>query len=175
MKNCIQQVQQHLKIRSIEGLITITLLFVLSACALPDYLGWRSQVNRSITVIELRQNRERWAGRNIPNYRYALQIICFCPPEFRQAVVIEVRDNTMVSITSALDSTPVDSQGFEHTDTIDKLFGIIQEALDNEAYSIEAKYDPDFGYPRRIFIDYEERTADEEMGYEIINFEVIEE
>jgi hypothetical protein len=132
-------------------------------------------LNRLITPIELRQNRERWVDHNIANYRYTLQTHCLCPPEYGQLVVIEVRDNRMVSITSALDSSSVDNQGFDHIDTIEKLFNIIQDAIDNDAYNIEVSYDPDFGYPRQVSIDYEEKIADEEMRYEVINFEVIEE
>ncbi len=170
-----QKDQPYLKKRFLEWLIAIVLLLVLSACTLPNFLGWHPQINRSMIAAELLQNRERWASRGITNYRYVLQIRCFCPPESVQPVMIEVQDNKVVSITSAQDSKPVDAQGFQRNDTIDKLFDRIQEAFDNNAYIIEAKYNPDFGYPRRVFVDYDERIVDEEMQFEIVYFEVIEE
>jgi len=40
--------------------------------------------------------------------------------------------------------------------------------------SLEVDYDPDFGYPKRIFTDPAQNTADDEMTLVIEGFKVVE-
>lgn len=122
---------------------------------------------------ELRQNRRRWAAQNIANYRYTLQINCFCLPEVRQPVVIEVRNGKRTSITPVQSGLPVNASYFRRYDTIPKLFNVIQAAINDKADSISVTYDPALGYPTQISIDPEQLAADEEIWLTINNFQII--
>ena len=51
--------------------------------------------------------------------------------------------------------------------TVAGLFDLIQEAIDQGAYSISVVYHPDLGYPASLGIDYDRRIADEEVGFRV--------
>ena len=48
--------------------------------------------------------------------------------------------------------------------TIADLFDLIEDALDRKASYFSAAYDPSYGYPVRIEIDYSSSTADDEVA-----------
>ncbi|MBT5773744.1 MAG: hypothetical protein HOH95_05130, partial [Dehalococcoidia bacterium] len=51
--------------------------------------------------------------------------------------------------------------------TIDGLFNLIEEAIDQRAAAINVTYHPTLGYPLDAYIDYDLRIADEELGFTI--------
>ena len=121
----------------------------------------------------LRASRAAWASRNVSAYRYTLQISCFCPEDTIRPVTIEVRDGVAVSRTYADDGTPANPETFARYDTTEKLFALIDEALDQKAARIDAAYDPTFGYPTEGYIDASEQIADEELGFSVRSFAII--
>ncbi len=64
-----------------------------------------------------------------------------------------------VNLTSVLD--------LSLHETVEGLFDLIADAIARRAYSIQAAYHPDLGYPESVYIDYDERQADEERGFNI--------
>jgi len=56
---------------------------------------------------------------------------------------------------------------------VEILFEEIQGAIDDNAYEIRVTYDPTFGYPTSVYIDYELMMADEELGVGINSFVVL--
>ena len=52
--------------------------------------------------------------------------------------------------------------------TIDGLFDLIQDAYDRNAHEVQVEFDPSRGYPTRIYIDYSEMIADEELGFTLL-------
>lgn len=131
----------------------------------------------AVTNLNLRRlqfNRNLWNQRNISNYRYTLSNSCFCLPDARGPVVIEVRNGQTTSITSVATDQPVDPQLFFAYDTIPKLFDVIQDAIKRRAYSLNVRYNPRLGYPTQIDIDYNSQIADEEVYLTIENFEIIQ-
>lgn len=131
----------------------------------------------AVTNLNLRRlqfNRNLWNQRNISNYRYTLSNSCFCLPDARGPVVIEVRNGQTTSITSVATDQPVDPQLFFAYDTIPKLFDVIQDAIKRRAYSLNVRYNPRLGYPTQLDIDYSSQIADEEVYLTIENFEIIQ-
>lgn len=122
---------------------------------------------------ELRRNQRRWYADNLKNYRYTLQISCFCTSETREPVEIEVRNGKLKSISRPKGGAPVDLNTFERYSTIPKLFNVIQKAIAAQADEISVKYNPQYGYPTNIYINPETMIADEEIWLTISNFQVI--
>ncbi|WP_340139631.1 DUF6174 domain-containing protein, partial [Trichormus variabilis] len=118
-------------------------------------------------------NRRLWNSKNISNYRYTLSNSCFCIPEARGPVVIEVRNGQTTSITAVNPGQAVNPQFFQKYNTIPKLFNVIQNAIQSQASSLDISYNHKFGYPTQINIDYNSQIADEELFLTIENFEVI--
>jgi hypothetical protein len=113
----------------------------------------------------LNTNRAAWATAAIADYRYTSREFCFCGPETLRPVSIEVRGGQISSATYEDDGTTVVEPRLSQLRTIDGWFNVIQDAIDREAYSLEAAYDRVLGYPTSVQIDYIEFAVDEEYGF----------
>ncbi len=122
---------------------------------------------------QLQQNRQLWRTQNISNYRYTLQVGCFCLPEVTQPVVIEVRNGKVVSMIGVNTRKPVNPEYFKDYNSIPKLFNLVQNAIANRAHRISVTYHPTRGYPTQISIDQSQQMADEERYFTIERLEVI--
>jgi hypothetical protein len=130
--------------------------------------------NNNLNQRRLNFNRRLWNNQNISNYRYTFSNGCFCIPEARGPVIIEVRNGKIKSITSVATGQPVQNpEYFQKYNTIPKLFNVIQDAINRKAYSLDVAYNPRLGYPTQINIDYNSQIADEEIYLTIENFEEI--
>ncbi|WP_414577701.1 DUF6174 domain-containing protein [Anabaena sp. CCY 9402-a] len=130
--------------------------------------------NLNLELRRLKFNRRLWNSQNISNYRYTFSNGCFCIPDARGPVVIEVRNGQTVSITSVATNQPVDPQFFRQYSTIPKLFNVIQDAIQRQASSLTVQYNAAYGYPTQINVDYNSQIADEEIYLTIENFEIIQ-
>ncbi|MCW5317269.1 hypothetical protein GTQ43_26730 [Nostoc sp. KVJ3] len=133
----------------------------------------KSPANNNLNLRRLNFNRRLWNQANISNYRYTFSNGCFCIPDARGPVVIEVRNGQTTSITSVATHQPVNPQYFEKYKTIPKLFNVIQDAINRNAFSLNVRYNPKLGYPTQIDVDYDSQIADEEIYLTIDNFQEI--
>jgi hypothetical protein len=122
---------------------------------------------------ELSQKQQLWTTQKALNYRYTLENSCFCIPEATQPVSIEVRDGERISIKAVKDGSSVNEEYFAAYDTIPKLFDLLQAAYNKKANRISVSFDPKLGFPTRIFIDFAQNIADEEIRLDIYGFEMI--
>ncbi|MFS0518240.1 DUF6174 domain-containing protein [Nostoc sp. UIC 10607] len=129
--------------------------------------------NNNLDLRRLQFNRHLWNQQNISNYRYTFSNGCFCIPDARGPVVIEVRNGQTTSITSVATGQVVNPEFFQNYKTIPKLFNVIQDAINRQAFSLNVSYSPGLGYPTQIEIDYNSQIADEEIYLTIENFEEI--
>lgn len=141
----------------------ISLLFVvvltLSAC------GGRST---------FQQNQEKWESQNINHYRFTVAVSCFSP--FANVkVTYEVRNGQVVnqSVQTAPDN-PVDETQvgdfYQPYNTIEKVFDYLGETI-QDANNTTINYDPTYGFPTLISIDWIELAIDDEMYLTLSNFE----
>ncbi|ACC83395.1 DUF6174 domain-containing protein [Nostoc punctiforme] len=129
--------------------------------------------NNNLDLRRLKFNRYLWNQQNISNYRYTFSNGCFCIPDARGPVVIEVRNGQTTSITSVATGQAVNPDFFQNYKTIPKLFDVIEDAINRKASSLNVSYSPRFGYPTQIQIDYNSQIADEEIYLTIENFQEI--
>ena len=57
--------------------------------------------------------------------------------------------------------------------SINDLFNEIEKASNQNVALLETTYDSYYGFPTYIYIDRDERIADEEMGYSVTNFKLL--
>jgi hypothetical protein len=120
-----------------------------------------SSVSNNLDQRRLNFNRRLWEKRNISNYRYTFSNGCFCIPDARGPVIIEVRNGKKPLITSVATGQPVDNpEFFNKYNTIPKLFNVIQDAINRRAFSLDVNYNPRLGYPTQINVDYNAQIAD---------------
>ncbi|MDJ0735705.1 MAG: DUF6174 domain-containing protein [Nostocaceae cyanobacterium] len=131
-----------------------------------------TRISRS-TIKQYRLNRRLWREQRISNYRYTLSRGCFCLPEARGPVVIEVRNGVTTSITSET-GEKVNLELFARYNTIPKLFHLIRDAIAQRASRIDMEYDSTLGYPTDITIDYSFQIADEEEFITVEDLQVLD-
>jgi hypothetical protein len=152
----------RLRSRKVIGLVTLG-VGVLAACS-P-----LAQAQR-----DLDDSRRLWAMQGVEDYRFHLQVSCFCPGEITSPVMIEVHNSAPASIIDVDTGLPNTSALLESNySTVERLQGFIQEAIQQGADSIQASYDPDLGYPIRVRIDYMQAAIDDEISIAVTDFEVL--
>lgn len=110
--------------------------------------------------------REQWAAAGPAAYQLTLHRSCFCPPEYRGPFMVTVRDGDVETVR--YEGQTVDAaRGM----SVESLFDLIEDAYARGAERVDAEFDPTWGYPTRLYIDYEAQMADEEIGYEVLAVE----
>ena len=122
------------------------------------------------TQSQLDSNRKKWDSEMASNYQFNFQWSCYCSMDFVAQVNITVRENRIHSTAFVEGDVPIPLDvaiGRYHT--MDGLFNLLQSAIDANAHTISAKYHSELGYPTQVWIDYDQRSADEELGFSIHN------
>lgn len=125
---------------------------------------------------ELEQNQAKWLEQDIRDYRFDLTIgSLWWPGADLMPLTIDVKNGEAVSVKNqkGQDETSY-LETFLNSATIDSLFEVIQSAQDSGANDIKVTYDPEFGFPKIISVDYEKIAIDDEIGYYVENFEVLD-
>jgi hypothetical protein len=68
---------------------------------------------------------------------------------------------------------PYDSTVTGPIQTISELYNFIEIGLASNPYQHSLDYNAEFHYPQKIFFDFSEQIADEEVGYEISEFKAL--
>jgi hypothetical protein len=125
-------------------------------------------------ATELDRNRSLWETQAIGHYSFDLNITCFCAIIGMMPLSIEVQDGQLVSINPA-DGTDISNLSgiYENVSTIDKLFETIEQAAGQDPATLNVSYDPTYGYPISIYLDPAASTADDEIGYDVSNFQAL--
>ena len=111
----------------------------------------------------LNDARRMWRSQSVSAYSYVYARSCFCAPDAREPVRIIVRSQrvqSVVTVSTGASRSPAEFR------TIDGLFDMIQDAIDDGVASVVAEYDPRLGFPRTVYIDVDARLADEEVAFE---------
>jgi len=148
-----------------KKLLFVFLTLALAACtAAGNAMGSQS---------ELEQNREKWQDANISHYRYQLSITCFCVFSQDMPLIIEVQDGEVVSMEfqSGNPIDPTSLELFEKYATIDRLFAELEAGVSGAADEVVATYDPTYGFPAEVTIDFVKEATDDELYFSLSNFE----
>jgi hypothetical protein len=122
---------------------------------------------------ELNQNRRLWEAQGIDDYRFVARRSCFCGPESTAPVVVEVRDDQIVSLTYQETGEPVSETYAGLWPSLDGVFDIVQDAIDRDSYQVIVEYDRERGFPTVISIDYIEQAIDDELVFYSGPFELL--
>lgn len=122
---------------------------------------------------DLRAARSQWESRSPATYSFVFQRSCFCGTEFLQAVRITVADGTVVSAVFADDGTPIQTP-LPEVPTIPDLFDEIEAAIAARADRMDVTYDEGYGYPVDVSIDFIVQAVDDEMFFQVSEFDILE-
>lgn len=108
-------------------------------------------------------------------YSYELMITCYCTQHYVGPHKLHIKGDEIVNYEIELDGGAVfDDQTDLKQFTIDALAERVDEILAKDPFTQEVKVHPDYNFPVSVYLDIDQRIADEEWGYEITNFKVIE-
>lgn len=141
-------------------LIFIFMALFLAACS----MGSQTEIER---------NKEKWQDANVSHYRYNLFVGCFCVFSQDMPLVIEVKDAEVVSMEYQ-NGNEIDASSrelFEKYATIDRIFSELAKDINGEADEVIVTYDPTYGFPAEINIDFIKDAIDDELALTVSNFE----
>lgn len=120
------------------------------------------------------RNQMIWKNHQIHHYRFTISISCFCPYAGMLATY-EVQNGQIVSRSfSSQDGGQFEEERvaeiYEPFSNIDKVFNYVSAAI-SDADEVSIEYDPEYGFPRTISIDWIEMAIDDEMYLTLSDFE----
>ena len=126
----------------------------------------------SFSNSELSGARNRWQAAHISHYRYKLNVGCFCAFTQHMPLTIEVENGRVVNMSfedgSAL--SPQDQQNFAQYQTVDALFDFTAQSI-RKADEVKTEYDPAYGFPARVQIDFIKQAVDDELALSVSDFQ----
>lgn len=131
--------------------------------------------DREPLAAEFDRNLDLWNSRRPVAFEYVIERECFCAADYRRPYL--ARENR--ELRDAVYSSPLTGADDMGSTTppepvwLDELFDLIADAIGNAA-AITVAYDPAFGFPTRVDVDWSEQAADEEQRFRIRDFRVIE-
>ena len=145
-----------------KKILLLVLSLILAACS---------------TASEYDQNLKKWQDADVAHYQFDLFIGCFCPFRDMMPLTIEVQNGEVVSITQQ-DGTAVAENDpsytyFVEVATVDRLFEELNSSLNGGADEVLVTYDATYGFPMTISIDQIKEAIDDEIAYQVANFEVL--
>ena len=152
---------------------------MVSGCSLPDQAASQTptpepnnqQTNLDQASNELEMMHSLWESQNLDTYRFQFQWQCFCLPDYVETVWVTVEEGAITSVEAVDPKFGGPVPDMNEFRTIDGLFDLIRDGIENQAYEIRVTYNETFGYPASVYIDYDFNMADEERGFEILEFE----
>jgi hypothetical protein len=164
-----------------EDLIPVNRNGVNGDAAIPtvEQLQFADQTVNSIDYVNgtqnpdlqaLNENRQKWNDTGFALYDFQLQRSAFSPPEFLRPIITSVDGDGNASSRFADDGQPTPADYPFANTSIDSVFDLIQDAIENGAHDVNVTYDEQFGYPVSVSIDYNEQIADEELFLNISQF-----
>jgi len=112
---------------------------------------------------ELDRNWDRFESTAPLSYSYTVHIVCDCTSDVTRPVTVWVDRGSIEYLLYADDNRPVPLSVANSFPSVEQLFDAIQDAIDRQADRVEVDYDFTYGYPTNVYIDYDRRTADEEL------------
>jgi hypothetical protein len=140
----------------LSGLVAASLIAVSVGCADDSPTGGlnaqqvvapRDTITGSGQLSELQEHRAAWVSRGIDDYRFKLQISCFCGGDITRPVLIEVRGGAIAKVWDLETGKPV--ANVSAYPTITRLFdAAIAER--SRGGNVSVAYDQALGIPVRL-------------------------
>lgn len=148
-----------------KKLLFLFLALVLAACS------------AAAPKSDLELNQQKWQDANIKHYRFQLNIGCFCAYRDQMPLTVEVKDGQIMSMINANGDVVTDTDpaaAFMMTyATIDNIFAVLNTEEVKNADQATVSYDPTYGFPVDVSVDYSQQMADEELYLNLSGFEAL--
>ena len=113
---------------------------------------------------ELLAARRQWRAQALTSYDFRYQNVCFCVTDHTAPVRLEVRNGAISGAVRLDTGQRLGTETFSRYRTVDGIFDLIDQSIDEDAAQVDATYEASRGYPLSVYIDQDQRVADEEIG-----------
>jgi hypothetical protein len=121
--------------------------------------------------VALDAARQQWTAQSVTAYSFTWARTCFCYEDVTRPTRIDVLDGQIANAFFVDDGEPVTEATRRLLGTVDTTFDELQGAIDRNASQLRQEFDETRGFPTKVFIDYSERIADDEMAFQLSDLE----
>jgi hypothetical protein len=114
-------------------------------------------------------NLTKWNSTGPPSYQMVLTRSCACPVPI-EVVRVVVQNKTVASRTFVETGEAVPASRAVEFPDVPGLFALLKEAMDENAFSYNAAYDPTWGYPATLYVDFVGSTLTDNVSYAVSEF-----
>lgn len=139
--------------------------FVLALAGLSGCITGNEDFNR----VALDKALAKWSETGPASYSFVFLQQCVCSGP-KTPVRIVVRNLVVESRTVVDTGEPLDPSYNDRFPPIPGVFGIIEDAMAGQSYSLVAEYDATYGYPVRIELDFTPATVSDNAQYFVSEF-----
>lgn len=119
---------------------------------------------------ELNRSRHRWETEGIRSYSSVQTFLCECIPFFEGPSRVWVVDGFVKRVEKVPSGEALREEIWSAWYTVDEMFQMIAEAIDERAVFLDVEYDPARGFPTRIAVDWRGELVDDERVIEVGDF-----
>ncbi len=139
------------------------IISIISVILILSLIQFMSCSNNS-TAPSTNFYRDLWERTSTDQYVLEQTLQCFCLNGGRQAKFIFYNSDQIVYAIYTDTNEEIPENQISRYKSIDELFEFIDDMKKRNPYKLEIEYDPDFGYPTRIYVDRGEMIVDEELA-----------
>lgn len=151
--------------------------FLPAACVLAASFAGIGSWPASAEDASVAAHSAVWRARSVLSYRYGYNKYCECNGESPPETVVTVENGAVVEVHHVHPDSPREVPAREGSLdlywTVEGLFDLIESATQRGAV-VRASYDSTLGYPRRIYIDYDENFVGDELDLRLTYLEILE-
>lgn len=129
-------------------------------------LSFTSCKKELVSQVQPQTPYELWRSQNLHDYAIDQVRTCYCP-DGGVAVRVNIRSDTIFSLTKVIDGSPVISPNYF---TVDSLFGMIEYGSFD---SLVVRYSSIYGYPEFLDINPQWHPVDGGVLYETSNLKTM--
>ena len=131
--------------------------------------------------------RKTWDMNQFNHYKFDFRWSCYCTDEMTQEVTLFVKYGKIYKIVKKQNSEEISlaqNEGIEESPdkkpvpmkylSMKGLYDWVGRELKKYPFAVSAEYHDDMGYMSGLFIDKVQDIADEEIGFNVTNFELLE-
>lgn len=116
---------------------------------------------------DLEEARRLWADRGLQAYAFTYELACFCGGPGQPLARVTVTDGRVTGALVPAEDRRVPEEELAGYPTIPDLFDDVEAWLDRDPVSARTLFDPAFGHPVDVFVDFRADVADEELGFRV--------
>jgi len=146
-----------------KHLATAILYVLVVSCAATNY-------DRKIELSRIEMNEKLWSAQHQESYIMTYKRGCFCLGEEAQKVKVYVLEGKIVDVRVIVRPyNQLDPEVVARFITVDQLFGLIRQLLEDRVAELSVVYDIEKGFPVLVQGDVSEELIDNEFTYQIFD------